>query len=53
MFLPFHGRGLPPTLGKVPAVDLADLVTQPAGDSGNVGAGSRSVIEFFFQQVDL
>ena len=49
VLLPFHGHGLPPTLGKIPAVDLADLVTQPAGDPRDIGAGRCSVIQFFFQ----
>ena len=41
--LPFHGNGLP-VLGKIPAVHLADLVSQPAGNAGYIGADGLSVI---------
>ena len=53
VILPFHGHGLTPTLGEVPAVDLADLITQPAGDPRYIGAGRCPKIQFFFQKVDL
>ena len=55
----FHPYPLPRFLslrlpyGKLPAVDLADLIAQAFGHAGNVGAGHNAVIDFFFQPVDL